>query len=431
MREKSKRKIKEAESDAGTASEPLPSKGRFKRLGIGLTVTVVLMAATMAAEHTHWGSKGEKWAFEWFQELLSEFDRDLPVKVIDTSTIPSGKYGQTSRSELLQAIEAVVAQHPAAVGVDIDVSPEGDHYVDDNDPQFFDRVLELKRKSKVPIFLGVFRSLGSDRTRWLGHPKYAELAAALIGADEIRQPIWVRGQQSEEMPTLGTAVASNYEPSMGELAAFFRPIIALFTINPRRGIEQQPNGQMSVGVSLINYSKLDQLETNSLDGADVKSITDASQKLENKMVFLGNVKSGTYADPFNVPDYPQPKPGVLVLACVAYTLGAQPRYELKLLSQIALDLLVSIVVLLLAEHAHSLYVNKVEGPRFFNKVNLIIWGTVIGVIVLGVLMNSWANILWLDFPLVIGALFLHPKVEKFLKEATTKGKKQKRQRVKQ
>lgn len=400
------------------AKELRPSEGRLKRVGFGLLVTGLLMAATMAFEHTDWGSSAERWAFEFFQNRLSRFDRDLPVKVIDTSTIPSGKNGETSRVQLLRAIEAVVAQRPAAVGVDIDLSPEGDVWVDDNDPQFFDRVLELKHSSKVPIFLGVYRTIGSNRTQWLGAPKYAELAAALVAADEIRQPIWVHAEQSEELPTLGTALASHYEPSITELAAKIRAFIELFTINQREGIEEHPNKQMSVGVYLTNYSKLDQLERETLDGVEPKSITDAGEKLEGKMVLLGNVK--TYADPFTPPGYTHPKPGVLVLACVAYTLGSQPRYELKRIFRFALDVLVAIIVILAVERARWRYVNKVAGSRFFKSVTLRILVVGICVIVAGCLINAFLNVLWLDFPLVIFALFLHPKIETYLKEAITK-----------
>lgn len=196
-----------------------------KRILIGLLVTVLLTSAIKYAESTRPGKDAEKWLFANLQRLLPSFSEDLPVLVVDTSRIPGGKDQVTSREALKQTLTAIVAQRPAGVGVDIDFSPDVDGWQLDDDPKFFDFCLALTKESGVPIYLGVYRTIGENSDTWLGSAKYKGLAAALRAEnDTMRLPKWIQTRNSEEkLPLMSAALADSYQRSHPTVAT---PLLA-------------------------------------------------------------------------------------------------------------------------------------------------------------------------------------------------------------
>ena len=112
----------------------------LKRSGFALLVTVFLMVLTGSLEHTSIGRGIEMWTFSFLQRLLSPFESKerLPILVVDISKIPGGKDQATSRDTLKEIVGAIVAQHPAVIGIDIDFSPDAGGWKTDDDPEFFD-----------------------------------------------------------------------------------------------------------------------------------------------------------------------------------------------------------------------------------------------------------------------------------------------------
>lgn len=382
----------------------------LKRILTGLMVTVLLTSAIKYVESTQPGKDAEKWLFAQLQRLLPPFSEDLPVLVVDLSRIPGGKDQVTSRETLKQTLTAIVAQRPVAVGVDLDFSPGFDGWQLDDDPRFFDFCLTLSRESGVPIYLGVYRTIGENSETWLGSSKYKELAAALRAEDDtMRLPKWIQTRNSEErLPLMSAALADSYRRSHSDFATALAGTVEVVT-EKDEGIEVRGENAILFGKSLINFSRLAQIRHGKSYMLKPEAITESGKVFAGKMILIGDVDAAS--DHFKVSGYEQLIPGVFLIACAAYTLAVEPLYELNTPVRLILDFFLSGIVIAGSEFLRTRYVNKRPGSRFFKAQSRFIWAVILFVIIIGLLLTVWVNIMWFDFPLIMFALFLHPRVE--------------------
>jgi CHASE2 domain-containing sensor protein len=396
--------------NASMLEEPKSIFSMVKRVAMGMLVTVLLMAGSKYVEHTPFGHKVETITFEYLQRLLPSYSEEMPIIVLDISRIPGGKDQPTSREALRQTLTALVAQRPSAVGIDVDFSPGLNGWQDDDDPEFFDFCLKLERDSQVPIFLGVYRTIGEKSDTWLGSAKYKELAAALRAEDDTKRlPRWLQAKDSNErLPMLSAALAESYHPASSDAARRLSRTVEVFTQNTE-GIELKGEDEMLFGLALVNFSRLEQIQRETLLMLKPESIAESGQHFAGKIVILGDATESQ--DYFNVPGREAPISGVYLIACAAYTLAVEPLYELNTGARLALDLVISVLIILRVEWLRSHFVRKRPGPVFHRKQSRSIWLALVIVTFIGLLMTWGLNIMWFDFPLVGFALLLHPKVE--------------------
>ncbi|HXU35329.1 MAG TPA: CHASE2 domain-containing protein [Blastocatellia bacterium] len=384
----------------------------LKRLWLGMLVTLLLMTATKFIETTSLGHRIETFLFEALQSQLPSFDskEQMAIQVVDMTKIRRGKDQVTLRDALRKTIEAIVAQHPSAVGIDVDFSPGASGWQDDDDPNFFDFCLKLKQDSNVPIFLGVYRTIGERSDTWLGSDKYKALAAALrVDEDTKRLPRWLLAKGSnEKLPMMSAALATSYRPSLPELAWKLSRTVEVTSDNTH-GIERRGEDQMLLGLSLINYSKLEEIQRETIFTINPDAIADSERALAGRMVLLGDATE--FEDPFPVPGRDTRIAGVYLIASAAYTLAVDPLYELNGGARLTLDLLISILIIVRVEWLRFRYVKVRAGSRFDRAQSRSIWIAIVAVTLIGFLMTRWLNIMWFDFPLIVFALLLHPKVE--------------------
>ena len=391
----------------------------LKRLGLGLLVTLLLVAAAKLVEHSHIGHRIETVTFEILQWPLSKSDEELPIVVVNMSEVARDMDQVTSRSELRQALKAIVAQRPLAVGINLDLSPGLDGWIANDDPAFFHFCLKLKRENNVPIFLGVYRTIGEGPETWLGSEEYKEMAAALIAADDTKRlPVWLQAKNSDEkLPTLSAALADTYGPAQLDPATLLSRVVEA-TADNKPGIERQGEDRMLFGETLVNYSKLEEIQRATLREMTPAAIAGSGDLLTGKIVLIGD--ASRFEDSFIVPGHERPIAGVYVLACVVYTLAVEPLYELNMPMRLFLDLGTSIILMLIVEALRVRYVNKRPGSRFFAARNKAIWMVIAVVSILGLLVVRWTNIMWFDIPLVAFSLLLHPKIEHRMDHALKK-----------
>jgi CHASE2 domain-containing sensor protein len=390
--------------------EPKRFAPLLERLVIGMVVTVLLMLAVKFVEHRSVGHRIETTMFEVLQLPLPKAKKPLPIVVVNMSDIPRDMGQVTSRAALRRTLQAVVDQGPLAVGIDLDFSPGQDWWIDDDDPQFFEFCLKLKQERNVPIFLGVYRTTGEEPDTWLGSKDFKELAAALtLNVDTKRLPLWIQAKgSSEKLPTLGAALAKTYGPTQLNPASWLSRVVEV-TRDNRPGIERQAEDRMVFGESLVNYTKLEEIQNSALREANPASIAGSRDLLKGKIVLIGDATR--FEDPFNIAGRERSIAGVYVLACVVYTLAVEPLYELNIPMRLCLDLGISIFLMLIVELLRARYVKKRPGSRFFEARNKAIWIVVIVVSLFGLLIVRLTNIMWFDIPFIAVALLLHPKIE--------------------
>ena len=390
-----------------------------KRLSMGMLVTLLLLTAAKFVEHSHIGHRIETATFEILQWPLPNSDEELPIVVVNMSEVRRDMEQVTSRFAIRQALESIVAQRPLAVGIDLDLSPGLDGWIAKDDPAFFDFCLKLKRESNVPIFLGVYRTIGAGPETWLGSEEYKEMAAGLTAADDTKRlPVWLLAKNSnEKLPTLSAALAETYKPTQLDPATLLSRVVEV-TADNKPGVARRGEDRMLFGETLVNYAKLEEIQRATLKEITPSAIAGSGDLLTGKIVLIGDATRSE--DSFIVPGHERPIAGVYVLACVVYTLAVEPLYELNLPMRLFLDLGASIILLLIVEALRVRYVNKRPGSRFFAARNKAIWMVIAVVSILGLLIVRWTNIMWFDIPLIAFALLLHPKVEHRMDHALKK-----------
>ena len=390
----------------------------FRRLLLATLVTILMIGATKYVESTSIGKDAEKLIFAHLQRLLPPFGEDLPIVVVDMNKIPGGKNQVTSREALKQTLTAIVAQRPSAVGIDVDFSPNLDGWQAPDDPSFFKYCLQLREESKVPIYLGVGRTMASDSDTWLGLREYHTLAAALRAEDDtMRLPKWIQAKGSNDrLPLMSAALASSYLSKNESAATNISRTIEVFTAD--KETEVRGENDVPFGFSLVNYSRLPQIQREASFTLTPAAIAESGRVFTDKMVLIGDV-TDSY-EKFNVPGRDSTVPGVFLIACAAYTLAVEPLYELNTPTRLALDLLISVFTIAGLQFLHFRYVNKIAGPRFYKAQGRFLLFVTVLIWLVGLILVVWLNIMWFDFPLVTLAWLVHPRVEHFLIESLEK-----------
>jgi CHASE2 domain-containing sensor protein len=316
----------------------------------------------------------------------------------------------------MEIIQAVAKQHPKAIGVDIDFGPNPDGWKDDNDPRFFDFCLSMKQETGVPIFLAVYTTQAQPAVAWLGLERYKELAAAgVIDANDAKRlPRWIQAKGvRDRLTTMSAALANSYAESLPGPYEWLRKTVEVTTDN-QHGIERVGEDQMRFGFSLVNYTKLDEIQARTQDKISATSIEESVEKFTGKIVLLGDATSFEGRDAFIVPGRSQPVAGVYLIACATYSLAVEPLFEFNKRTRLGLDLLIALVLFVLMEGARRRYVKIRPDTRFFRASNAILVAVTFLVILFGIFMVAWCHIMWFDIPAVITASRLHPRVEQIL-----------------
>lgn len=368
----------------------------WKSLLLGLLATVVLLSVTQILEHLKYAQFFDSLAYKWLTWGMSSFTgSSLPVVVVDIHELPGGKDGPTPRGELRALLETIVAAHPRAIAVDIDFSPDVKGWMTPDDPAFFDFCLDTMDRTDIPVLLAVYRSRHAAPKPALGLPQYQRLAAVGMGRrdDATRAVRWVGLQHSASgLPTLGEALAQatkGYAPGFSSDSRFLEPVAPTDDI-------------------LVNFSKLDELKTQTIPWKRGASIASATARLKNRLVILGDAENST--DNFIVPTETDVVPGVFVIASTAYTLVGEPLFELKPAVRVTLDAVIS--TFLICGLCYLCRTRKTEAAK--RQAFWFITTTIFLVLFLGFALVRELSIMWLDFILVVLALFLHPSVEEKL-----------------
>ena len=184
---------------------------------VGFLATALLVTAKVSIECTFVGTWAEREAFDFLMSTLRHLSNSSAgVVVVDINHLRDGLPEAadppfpTPREPIKALLSQIAKLNPLAIGVDIDFSPTAKFgWLKNDDPTFFfDYCLQLD--NKVPIRLGVYRSLREPREAWLGLPKYSELAGALwIPKEDARRlPVWFEASGTgTRVPSLPASLA--------------------------------------------------------------------------------------------------------------------------------------------------------------------------------------------------------------------------------
>lgn len=415
----------------------------LKRFLFGVIAAVVLIGTKLAIEKTPFGQWAEAQTYGLLVRILPNFAKDgSPVQVLDISHLvgrvsPDGKRLEaTDRKELFELLNAIAAQQPLAIGVDSDFSPTGERWtgrwVTDDDPMFFEQCKDLSARTKVPIYLGVYRTIREQPKAWLGVPAFKDMAAGLWlpRPDARRLPLefWagskqeVRasdhhneaqpGKQTEAgLPSLGAALARRALRGQARGPALV----------PRSYVDIEATRQVTVDLdgiplevkdAMVDYSLIDQIELEKLVKVTPADVRKYGERLRGRVVLLGHALDDA-GDKFRVPVGDADRNGIFLHAALASSLIAHPLYEFKHGTRLLFDAVISIAIIGIV--AMLLRKGNKTGHDEHALEKRVLMGAVAVVLVFGIAFVAISRVVWLDFLLVVFFLLLHPAIETRIK----------------
>jgi CHASE2 domain-containing sensor protein len=384
----------------------------------GLAITAVLVFAKDFVERTALGRRLEQYTYTLLLNALPKFvSEGQSVVVVDISQFTGGKLDTstgrlvpTSRAKLKEVLDVLEAIQPQAIAIDVDFSPDRRGWIDSNDERFFEFCLRLH--SKIPVTLGVFRTLREPKNAWLGLPKFAPMAGSLYlpaGGLE-RVPVWVKDPNlTDRLPSIGDRLASSWYLVHTDRFEHLQPWIHRFS--ERLASSPVRREGLLIGEVLTNHAGVNQLISETIRFTEAKELLRHTEQLRGRMVMLGAVDQAT--DLYLIPGQEVPRPGVFVHASGAYTLASEPIYEFSHGARLLLDFAISLLVLLaivvsrrrrIGHERATLVLAEDRTPYF-----------AVGLILVAGFAFVWvARVMWLDFLLVALSLLIHSAIEKRL-----------------
>ena len=207
----------------------------------------------------------------------------------------------TDRVPHKMVVDSLVTRpdHPSAIGLDVDFSPDSHGYADPESPRLFDGL--SVDGGTVPIRIGVNRSLALGRGYWLGNPNYLPLASCVVvpnadpGQSSRDMPEWIDAPD----PLLGSEPERCYSMGVALVKAIGK--------SPPRGargmrrLTGKPRHPHLGNEFLVDYSQLDKMIGATVDALDPAQLARADVK--GKIVLLGRTQNTSYM--FTVPGKPE------------------------------------------------------------------------------------------------------------------------------
>ena len=390
----------------------------------GILFILIILSIKLLIEQTTFGKHLELMGYNFLQTRLSK--EQVPITIVDISDLAQRDFvvngaivRATPREPLREMIQALAEQKPKAIGVDIDFSSDENGYMP-SDPEFFQFCLDISKRTGVPVFLGVKRSIGKSAAEWLGSDRYAELAASILVPKDTRRMASLVNVEQETAPA-GTERRITTISSMSKRLAEAwgqesdPPAQALFR---RLGLlEKLSEKHLGYGVSpedfLVDYGPLESIEAISATNGTVLKDGSQRDRIFGKVVVIGDATVGKATDSFPVPgrEY-QPYPGVFLHACGAYTLHEAPLYEPTRTGLVVIDVLLSSVILAALVLIGLFYRERESREKATRQLRgTLTLFTVVAAIVVGVVFVRSTRIMWDDFFLALILLVFHPSIE--------------------
>jgi CHASE2 domain-containing sensor protein len=456
-------------------------KNKWRVLALEVVVAIVVCGSLARIAHWFNGTRvGEETSF-WTYRILQGRLHPLsppPVLVLDISNLHKESIGgPTPRDKLLDILYAVAKYHPAAIGVDIDFSPEQVEdsqtgkkrwrYVEPSDPVFFDALCQAdkgvsapnprpanhceqnERMNHVPVFLGVSRTQYQDPRYWLLDEKYQSLAASLLlprnGERTFRYLASEDAPQEEknEARTLSAALADAYlhendtpidHPLISHPLASLRENVFERFPKIELPLGQDSKERLSLEQAFVDYSVLNDsklvksFSPGTFTGTDEdqeskinREIDRIGRALTNKVILIGD--SSEAEDQFPNGMDRDVIGGVLIHASAVYTAIAAPLYSMPESWQgwfdFGLGMFIVLISILIPCAIHEVPIIRKVLPTWSitHPGHKRLFPLIVVLTILFVLFMAVevnrTRILWDDFILVALGLALHPMTERY------------------
>jgi hypothetical protein len=400
-------------------------------IACGAIVTFALLVAKLLIEKLPFAMQAEYETRAYLLRLLPEFrETGADAIVLDISHLIGGtrdaqtlRRVATPRDSLLALLERLVELSPAAIGIDIDFSGDGHGWLDPKDPIFFERCLELNRR--IPIRLGVSRSIPSPDGRWLVSPKYSPLAAAIYvtNSDSGDMPISVGVKDSSlRLPTLGASLAAAAKAGGWDPLALTSQDRStkswMFEEVVERRVALAPYSLLLHSQEApVNFSVVRQLAREYIPKVQPEDLIRYAPRITGRVVVLGDVENPQ--DVYPVPGDRVNRSGVFLHAAQSHTFTSEPVYVFSHTFRIVLDVAIPFAIMVCVLLVRWLMQNT-TAQQLRRAEFVVLYLAASGVVLAAFVMADRWRVFWLDFLLVLVFVLIHRPVEHRLLKRLTK-----------
>lgn len=388
----------------------------------GMFVAVALLAAKLWFEQTQVGREVEYLTRSYLLRLLPAFrEEGADVVVLDISHLRGGTRDRTTlravptpRADLKALLVQLEGLAPAAIGIDVDFSGESYGWIDPRDPEFFDYCLELNKR--IPVRLGVSRSVPSPDGLWLISPKYSKLAAAIyVGdTDSGSMPISVGLEGSRHrIMTLGASLAAAAKSGSWDPLALktdgHRAVNWVFDEAVHQSNPIPPTSMVLETVEApVNFSSVRQLGREYIPQVQPQDLARYESRIKGRVVIIGDVEN--HGDVHPIPGDRVDRSGVLLHAAQVQTFTSEPVYVFGHSFRICLDLLIPALIMVGVLSSRHLLREQAASVKL-QWESRIVQGFAVGIVLLSLFLTAYYRIFWLDFVLVLAFLLIHRRIE--------------------
>lgn len=188
-------------------------KGSLRGAGIALLIVAMSFLIKTTIKKSDMGEELIRAGENYLTSTQDDFGSENFPIILNIARLPLSdaeyvdqKLPLTSRLEIYELMQKVAIGHPRSIGVDVDFSPEYQPYSDHLRPKslrydswFFQKCLLLTTPNKdqggtdstrIPVYLGVYETLGEPSTRWLTIDEADSvdvlLGASIMGSEDTR-----------------------------------------------------------------------------------------------------------------------------------------------------------------------------------------------------------------------------------------------------
>ena len=371
-----------------------------------LAISAVLLALNWYVEQRPLGKYFNNFEYALLQQsLISEFEAARPLRpkdpqmpvVIDISSIRQDKSQPTDRVKLDKLIGRLREMNAAAIGVDIDFSPDDQgRFVNPKDPQFF-----LKWVGLDNVRVGVFRREGDEPRRWLGRSEFETLAAGMMLPEADSNYAYHYTSRIDS-----TAPAVDLLEMPTALFAILHPGMGPGSVEDRHLIRTVEGGKLLLGEYPIDYSVLDHIQR--IPYRDTEDLQQWENAIARRSVLIGDLSDTE--DLRCTAHRQEPVSGVLIHACALATLNRGLLWHVNEATNLLCDLgLIFVIIATTGFVRHiQVFTPRMSGTNAHAMEILVCGCASFAVLTVSMLFIQISHFFWPDFLWLVAGYFLHP-----------------------
>lgn len=397
-------------SPVGRPVLPRSLRELLRAFAIATAVPAALVILHVCLERTRGGEHLRRFEYALLEQAPGfdasrsvQRDAASPPLIVDISPTPFDRSQVTDRRMLEELVDTLREHRASAIGLDIDLSPDDQGFIDAKDPQLFDK---WTRYGNVRV--GVFRRQGDLPGRWLGRPEFQSLAAGIMLPKHDPGHAYLFSSPIVPGASAGSAPGGYLLQMPAALYEIGHAGAAAHLVRDSRRVYSTADSRVTFGQYPVDFSLLDSIQTIPYQQkADLALWRD---QIEGRVVLVGDVRDD--ADARCASSRVEPVPGVLVHAAALATLNNGVLGDIDEWDTLLYNLLCLLGGFSLVYLARSSSRFTAVEPRLADM--MCYGGVALFILVFSTVFVGTFRVFWPDFMWIAFGFFIHPYVSDML-----------------